>query len=332
LKSQISSLDKVIESSGLKTLSVDLKSKISILEKRFQEKKDDVETLKRNSTEVSKNVEALKTKVEKENPKQMESLEGKVSSLEKYVNNQIPKELTKLESMQKIVTENEKSVNSLKKSLDSSNQEFEKLNLKTVSKIDNLGNQLESGLKKTSESQNCLSDWLTQLSLKSEENERLNESFKKSLQSNGQDLLVLKEKVSQMISKTDFQLLEKNFHSKCDDKTKKLNDDLARMKTETSEQISFLETKFMKSTEDHGSNLKDLIDKSETNKSAIDEVIKQFEIQNLSSDKMDLRLTEDEKWMAELKTNLNGLISESDLIKLNFKRYQVTTWFSNKAS
>ena len=36
LKNQIGALDKVIESGGMKTLGVELKSKISALEKKFQ--------------------------------------------------------------------------------------------------------------------------------------------------------------------------------------------------------------------------------------------------------------------------------------------------------
>ena len=199
------------------------------MEKRFQEKKDEVETIKKNL-------------------KQIDHLEAKVLNLEKSVNNQIPKELAKIESMQKSITENEKTLQNLKKSLDSSNQEIEKLNSKNgqtnlkidlQSKIDNLGNKLEikieSGLKKTTESQNCLNDWLTKLSQKSEENEILNENFKKSFKSNGQDLLVLKEKMSQIVSKSELQSFKKNvdeqndrflnfeklMEDKCEDKSKR---------------------------------------------------------------------------------------------------------------
>ncbi len=82
--------------------------------------------MKRNSTELSKNVD----KCEKENSKQIENLNGKVSILEKSVNTQIPKELSKIESMQKMISENEKSVSTLKKSLDANGQEVEKLKTK----------------------------------------------------------------------------------------------------------------------------------------------------------------------------------------------------------
>ena len=82
--------------------------------------------MKRNSTELSKNVD----KCEKENSKQIENLNGKVSVLEKSVNTQIPKELSKMESMHKMISENEKSVSNLKKSFDSNGQEMEKLKTK----------------------------------------------------------------------------------------------------------------------------------------------------------------------------------------------------------
>ena len=61
-----------------------MKNQMNSIEKRFQEKKDEVETIKRNL-------------------KQIDSLEGKVLNLEKSVNNQIPKELAKIESMQKLI-------------------------------------------------------------------------------------------------------------------------------------------------------------------------------------------------------------------------------------
>ena len=57
LKSQIGGLEKEIENSDLKNLNLEVKSKIGILEKRFHEKKEEIETLKRNSTEMSKNVD-----------------------------------------------------------------------------------------------------------------------------------------------------------------------------------------------------------------------------------------------------------------------------------
>jgi regulator of replication initiation timing len=40
--------------------------------------------------------------------------------------------------------------------------------------------------------------------------------------------------------------------------------------------------------------------------------------------KLDSRLAETEKWVSELKSSLSSLISESDLIKLNLKNYQVS--------
>ncbi len=85
---------------------------------------------------MSKNVD----KCEKENSKQIENLNGKVSILEKSVNTQIPKELSKIESMQKIISENEKSVSTLKKSLDANGQELEKLKTK-VGQVLILANQ-----------------------------------------------------------------------------------------------------------------------------------------------------------------------------------------------
>ena len=104
-----------------------------------------------------------------------------------------------------------------------------------------------------------------------------------------------------------------------------MKDELSQIRKETSEQTSFLETKLNKSSEDYGSNLEDLINKSETFKSAIDDVINKLEVQTLISTKTDSRLAENEKWISELKTNLNSLISESDLLKLNLKQYQVRT-------
>ncbi len=77
-----------------------------------------------------------------------------------------------------------------------------------------------------------------------------------------------------------------------------------------------LELKLKKMKEDETSNLNTLAKKFEDNKSEINELLKKSEAQ------IGGRLTESEKLMSELKTNLSFLISESDLIKANLKKYQ----------
>ena len=53
-------------------------------------------------------------------------------------------------------------------------------------------------------------------------------------------------------------------------------------------------------------------------------MIQILETLNSTGKKMDSRLAETEKWVSELKSNVNSVISESDVIKLNLKNYQVT--------
>ena len=85
-------------------------------------------------------------------------------------------------------------------------------------KIENLENKieikLESSLKKTTDGQNILSEWLATLSKKSEDNEKSLETLKKNLDSSGQDLEQVKTKFGQIVSKNEFQILENNFETK----------------------------------------------------------------------------------------------------------------------
>jgi len=73
--------------------------------------------------------------------------------------------------------------------------------------------------------------------------------------------------------------------------------------------------------DDETLNLNSLAKKFEDNKSEINDLLKKSETQNID---IGDRLAESEKWMSELKTNLSFLISESDLIKANLKKYQDT--------
>ena len=85
-------------------------------------------------------------------------------------------------------------------------------------KIENLENKieikLESSLKKTTDGQNILSEWLATLSKKSEDNEKSLETLKKNIDNSGQDLEQVKTKFGQIVSKNEFQILEKNFETK----------------------------------------------------------------------------------------------------------------------
>ena len=219
LKSQIGALEKEIENSGLKNLNVEVKSKITILEKRFQEKKEEIETLKRNSTELTKNVDSIKSKYENENLRQIEVLGGKIASLEKSVNSQIPRELSKMESMQQVISENENSLKIFKKSLDSSIHEMEKLQSKldqTVckvdlqSKIDSLETKVEvkfdSSLKKSNEAQNCLSEWLSKLSIKCEESEKGIELCNKAIETNLENFEKFRSNCAEIVCKSELQV------------------------------------------------------------------------------------------------------------------------------
>ena len=88
------------------------------------------------------------------------------------------------------------------------------------------------------------------------------------------------------------------------------------MKSETSELRNTLELKLKKMKEDETCNLNSLAKKFEDNKSEINDLLKTQNVQ------IGGRLSESDKWMSELKTNLSFLISESDLIKANLKKYQ----------
>jgi hypothetical protein len=85
-------------------------------------------------------------------------------------------------------------------------------------KIDNLENKveikLETALKKNTDGQNILSEWLATLSKKSEEYEKCLEGLKKNLDTSGQDLEQVKSKFAQIVSRNEFQTLEKKFETK----------------------------------------------------------------------------------------------------------------------
>ena len=75
--------------------------------------------------------------------------------------------------------------------------------------------------------------------------------------------------------------------------------------------------------EDIISNLSCLTKNLEQNKSDIDDLFEKFENQICENVRSESRLSESERWMGEMKTNLTFLISESDLIRGNLKKYQV---------
>ena len=105
LKKQVGTLDKAIDGSGLKNLSSDLQSKMSTLEKHMQEKKDDLDAVKRSSDELGKNFETLKNKFEMETLKQIEIFEEKLALVDKNVKNQIPKEIARIDTAQKLISD-----------------------------------------------------------------------------------------------------------------------------------------------------------------------------------------------------------------------------------
>ena len=105
LKKQVGTLDKAIDGSGLKNLSSDLQSKMSTLEKHMQEKKDDLDAVKRSSDELGKNFETLKNKFEMETLKQIEIFEEKLALVDKNVKNQIPKEIARIDTVQKLISD-----------------------------------------------------------------------------------------------------------------------------------------------------------------------------------------------------------------------------------
>jgi len=292
---------------------------------------------KRNSDDLNKNFEALKNKFEMETLKQIEIFEEKLASVEKNVKNQIPKEMSRIDSGQRTMSD------TIHKQVETANQEIEKINVKvaqTVSKSDlharmeNLETRIQmkfdSALQKNTEGQNVLKDWLDKLSQKSEENEKHFETLKSLFPENGIDL-------TQVVSKSELEAL-----------TKKLSDDSETARTQLSaleELFKALETKFndnsanlkdemsvfkdetsqkLKGFEEMNSSLVELGKKVDTSKGNIQEMIQILETLNSTGKKMDTRLTEAEKWVSELKTNLNSVISESDVIKLNLKNYQVT--------
>ena len=105
LKKQVGTLDKAIDGSGLKNLSSDLQSKMSTLEKHMQERKDDLDAVKRSSDELGKNFETLKNKFEMETLKQIEIFEEKLALVDKNVKNQIPKEIARIDTAQKLISD-----------------------------------------------------------------------------------------------------------------------------------------------------------------------------------------------------------------------------------
>ena len=372
-------MDKSIEGSGLKTLGVELKSKTALLEKRLQEKKEDLDSVKRSLSEAEKGLGALKVRLEKETSKQLENFEAKISSLERSVNVNIPKEFAKIDSGQK--AENDRAVQNIRKQVEANNQELEKLNTKlaqAATKSDlqtqlesletRLDLKLDSVTKKSGESQNILNDWLTKLSQKSEEAEKSFEDFRKSLQRAEQESKALKDKLDLAATKTelkgietkfDFRLktneevkdqlvkkisdLELNFSevSRTAEELQSVADDLRRevearlnermkalgvevesAKVETSQKIAEVESKLTNCFEDHSLKMVDQGKKIDANKLSIQELIQILETLNTTGKKMDTRLSETEKWVSELKTTVNSVISESDVIKLNLKNYQ----------
>ena len=110
LKKQVGTLDKAIDGSGLKNLSSDLQSKMSTLEKHMQEKKDDLDAVKRSSDELGKNFETLKNKFEMETLKQIEIFEEKLALVDKNVKNQIPKEIARIDTAQKLISDQSDSI------------------------------------------------------------------------------------------------------------------------------------------------------------------------------------------------------------------------------
>jgi hypothetical protein len=71
------------------------------------------------------------------------------------------------------------------------------------------------------------------------------------------------------------------------------------------------------------SNLRCLTKNVDRNKSDVDDLFEKFDNQICENVRSESRLSESERWMGEMKTNLSFLISESDLIRGNLKKYQV---------
>ena len=118
---------------------------------------------------------------------------------------------------------------------------------------------------------------------------------------------------------TNLENLCDQIQNKCDDKANNFSDQL----TSHSCLLNMIDLRLKTLNEDIISNLSCLTKNLEQNKSDIDDLFEKFENQICENVRSESRLSESERWMGEMKTNLTFLISESDLIRGNLKKYQV---------
>ena len=107
--------------------------------------------------------------------------------------------------------------------------------------------------------------------------------------------------------------------NKCHDKANNFSDELSTHSC----LINMIDLRLKTLNQDVSSNLSSLTKTNETNKSDIEDLIEKFDNQISENVSSEARLSESERWMGEMKTNLSFLISESDLIRGNLKKYQV---------
>ena len=108
---------------------------------------------------------------------------------------------------------------------------------------------------------------------------------------------------------TNLENLCDQIQNKCNDKANNFSDQL----TSHSCLLNMIDLRLKTLNEDIISNLSCLTKNLEQNKSDIDDLFEKFENQICENVRSESRLSESERWMGEMKTNLTFLISESDI-------------------